>query len=269
MEMRFVLAAACLMISGMAIGQEFNFENVEASLGLYGPVVQTTAIFPFEERMYRYQLVGVKADEKGYVKVAINTKILNPTGKVLSDSKDTLEGILSVGGTVVPSSAAITLGDQHPIGTYTLIVLAKDQANGNEAEFRKRFTLKKPEFAVVSTRFSRDREGRIPAAAGGMAGQSLFFSVRIVGFDRSTGKVDVDMVVNMLDDELNPILQNVVRANTTTDDPKIVKDAPFLSFGGHLFLNREGSFTLMVVANDRIKKTEARFVTPITVTTAR
>ncbi|MFO0944848.1 MAG: hypothetical protein U1D30_02710 [Planctomycetota bacterium] len=254
-----------LLLPLAAFGQEMTFESVEASLGPYGPVMESSAILPFEERFYRYRLKGVKSDEKGYVKIAVNTRVLNPTGKLISDTKDTLEGVLSVGGTIVPGTSAVTFGENHPIGAYTLIVVAKDQANGNEAEFRKRFTLKKPEFAVVSTRFSRDRDGKIPSAAGGLVGQSLFFNVRIVGFDRSTGKIDVDMVVNVLDDELNPILQNVVRANTTTADPKIVNETPFLSFGGHLFLNREGTFTFMVVANDRIKKKEARFVASIKV----
>jgi hypothetical protein len=111
-----------------------------------------------------------------------------------------------------------------------------------------------------------NEEGKVPAPAGGLVSQTLYFKLRAIGFDRTQGKIDSDMALDVLDAAGKPVMPRPIRARVQNDQPEVVQKAPFLSFSGEISLNRVGDFTLRVTVSDRVGKKSTQFETPLRVT---
>ena len=78
----------------------------------------------------------------------------------------------------------MTLGGEVPPGAYTLTVTVRDKVASTQATFQRAITIKAPAFAIIAPRFSYDADGKAPAPVGGLVGQTLYFKMKVIGFDR-------------------------------------------------------------------------------------
>ena len=79
--------------------------------------------------------------------------------------------------------------------------------------------MKATAFAIVSPQFFHDAGCTIPAPAGGIVGEQLHFRLWTIGFDRSQGKLDNEMTVQVLDKDKKEMLQKPLRLVAEKDDP--------------------------------------------------
>jgi hypothetical protein len=114
-------------------------------------------------------------------------------------------------------------------------------------------------------RFAQDAEGRIPATVGGVISQTLFINARGVGFEKSTGELEVEMVIQVLDAKGKPLMPKPIRSVVHNEDAKVVKSATTIRLRGQLALNRPGEFVLKITLTDKIAKKTVEFEAPMKV----
>src|SRR5262249_10176808 len=151
-------------------------------------------------------------------------------------------------------------------GEHTLKVTEKDNLSGEETGFERKMNLKATEFAIVSPEFYYDADFAVPAPVAGVVGQSLHFRLWTFGFDRSQGKIDNEITVQVLDKDRKETLPRPLRYVAEKDDPAIVKGLAALDLSGWLVMNKAGEFTLRITVTDRNSKKTSTFEAPVKVT---
>jgi hypothetical protein len=157
------------------------------------------------------------------------------------------------------------IGDELPIGEYTVKVTVTDNLARESDSFERKFKCKEQEFALVVVRFFQDADGRVPAPVGGVVSQTLYMKARGVGFDRSKGELDVEMTIEVLDPKGKPVMPKPIRTVIHNEDPKVVKSATVINLRGELVLNRPGDFVLKISLTDRLAKKTTTFEAPLKV----
>jgi hypothetical protein len=261
--MQWTLAA--LVATAAPAWAELNFEDIQACYGRLGPERKSMTFYPLDEVLFRYNITGVRVNNEGRVDGGLTLQVRDAAGKLVLNNKSSVAAVMVLGGTSLPGTANLVLEPGSPPGKYTLSVVYRDNLSGESAQFERVLTLQPEEFAIVSPRFSYDEEGKLPAPAGGLLSQNLHFKLRAIGFDRTQGRIDSDMEVQVLDAAGKPVMPQPIRAQIQNNQPDVVRKAPYLSFSGSLTLNRVGDFTLQITVNDRVGKKMTRFETPLRV----
>jgi len=259
-----VLLATVLLV--LAVGPAFaklEIDKIEACYGRFGPVRKTTDFYPNEKVWYRFIVKGAKTDDEGTVDVDLTWKLLDANGKEVLSKKIPGKGLLAFGSDSFPAHLFFFAPDTAIAGEHTLVVTEKDNLSGEETSFEKKLNLKATEFAIVSPEFFYDAGYTVPAPVGGMVGQALHFRLLTIGFDRSPGKIDEELTVQVLDKDKKALMPKPLRMVTEQDDPKVVKESPTLEFGGWVTLNKAGDFTLRITVTDRNSKKTATFEAPV------
>lgn len=258
------LAIGLLAVSS-SVQAELQLTNIEAVHGEYGPLREELSIYPQEELLFRFLIEGVTVDEKGSSNVDLSRTILDPDGEVLASDGTPTSGVLALGGSTMPGTASLTFSPGTPPGVYQLIIGVKDNLSGEEAEFRREVNVRPTEFAIVNPRFAYDSDGTIAAPVGGLLGQSLYFTLQAIGFDRTQGKLSLEMNVQLFDADSEPLMPEPIHAELASDDAEVVADAPHVTFSGQMALNRAGEFTIEVIVTDRISGEDVVFTAPFVV----
>jgi hypothetical protein len=254
---RFLLAVSLVALAASPAFAKLEVEKIEACYGPLGPVRKTLDFHPYDEVYFRFT---VKLD------VEIVRTLTDDKGKeVLPKKVAALKGQLSFGNDSFPASVSVSLPEPVIAGTYTLKVRIKDNHSSDETGFEKNLNLKATEYAIVSPEFFHDAGHVVPAAAGGTVGQQLHFRLLTIGFDRSQGKIDSEMTVQVLDKDRKELLPKPLRMTAKKDDEKLVKDLPALDFSGWVVLTKAGEFTLRVSVTDNNSKKTATWEAPLKV----
>ncbi len=256
------LFAAAMMVSGTAAHAGLEIRDVQASHGRFGPE-RTAEFYPSDEVFFRYLITGVKADGEGRVAGELNLTLEAPDGRVLLDQTSPISGVTALGGGTLPGTATVSLPADIAPGPYTLTVTFRDKQSSEKASFRRTLDIKPAEFAAVAVRFSYDAEGEVAAPVGGLVGQTLHFRLKAIGFARTAGRIDLEMLVRVLDAEGRPTMPVPVRAILETDDADVVKRVTDVNLNGNLTLNRAGDFTLSITVTDRVGKRTTEFEAPL------
>lgn len=263
---RACLPAVVWLVVTTQAHAELKIENIQATQGPLGPVRKSLDCYAYDEVFFRYVVTGAKVDDAGKVDSELAIKLTNSGGKVLFHNTGPITGVLALGGGSFPGNAQVTLSEEFPPGKYTLTVTVKDHLASQEAVFRRELNLKATEFAIVTPRFHYDADGQVPAPVGGLTGQTLRFNLRGIGFDRTQGKIDTEMQVQVFDAQGRGLMPRPIQASIRTTDADVVKQAPHLTFRGEMALNRSGDFTLRVTVTDTVGKKTATFESPLRVT---
>lgn len=266
--MRKLLVLAILVMAASSAYAKLEIKDIEASYGPAGPTRKGMEYYPYEEVFLRYLVMGIQVDEKGRTDCSLRLRVTGTQGEVLLDDTKAFKEGLMLGGNTMPGTARVTipLNPKFPVGKYGISVVINDKLGNESATFTREFTLKPIEFALLSPRFSYQPKGEAPAPVGGALGQTLFFDFRVIGVDRSQGKIDAEMNVEILDADGKPTIPAPLTAKLVSDDPKAVVKAPFLTFNAHFALNRTGIYTLRITVVDNITKKKVVFETPLKVT---
>ena len=261
-----LLAPACFVLAlAGAARAELRLENIEAAHGELGPRRESLNFTPLDELVFRFVATGVKTDSTGRCDAELSFRLTNAEGRAVVEGKGPVQRPLMLGGRELPSHVKIAVGPNARPGEYTLTVALRDKLSGETASFERKLTCEAAGFRILSPRFYHDPEGKVPAGTRGLVGESLYFRLRAVGFDRSQKKVHTVMTVRLLDEAGAEVLPQPMRVVAELTRPEDVERAVQLNFNGAIGLNRAGKYRLHVTVEDQLGKGKAEFETPLKV----
>jgi hypothetical protein len=257
------LAVAALSLSAAPARTTLEIRNIEAAYGPVGPVRPSADYYPGDEVFFRFLIAGAQLDAAGKMSCDLVLTLTGPGDRVLLNHAFPVGGVLALGGDSFPGSAQVALRGDAPPGAYALTVTVRDKVASTEARFRREITISPAAFVIVAPRFSYDADGKAPAPVGGLVGQTLYFKMKVIGFDRSRGKIDVNLAVRILDPGTRRLIIAPIQFDESTDDAKVVKQATDVTFSGDMSLNRAGDFLLRLEVTDRTTNKSIALETPM------
>ena len=263
--MRLFVATLALTISAATAEAKLEIRDIQAAHGLLGPERKSSEYVAGDQVYFRYNVAGVRTDDEGHVRVDLALKLTDAKGERLLNEETALLAILALGGDTLTADASINMALDFPPGEYELFVEVRDVTANDKASFRRKFTVKAPEFALVRVRFAHDDEGKAAAPAGGLVGQSLVVRLQALGFDRSKDQIDVEMEIDILDARGNVVTPRPIRAAVRSEEPDEVKRTERIDLSSNLTLNRPGDFTLRITVLDKMTGKKVGFESPLKV----
>jgi hypothetical protein len=263
---RVGMATLALLLAATAAPAKLEIQNIKSAYGPLGPERKSLEVQPFDDLLLRFTVSGLKCDAEGKMDVTEVLKLTDADGKVLLENKLPIKDVLPLGGNRMNLDAHLNLGDKIPEGAYTFSITVKDNLADESVSFERKVTAKAPSFSIVSPEFFYDAEYKVFAPGGGVVGQKLFFRMKGVGIDKSPGKVDVEMTIQVLDDKGKEVMPKPISVKIANEDPEVVKKANFLTLNGQVALNRPGDFTLVVKVTDKLAKKTAELTLPMKIT---
>jgi hypothetical protein len=260
------LAVGLLLVIAPAASAKLEIRDIQASHGQLGPERKDAEYVSGDQVFFRYTIVGIRTDTDGRMRAELRLTVTDSTGKSILKRETPLQQVVALGGDSAPAFASFDLDDETPPGEYELAVEITDLLSKESAAFRRKFTCRKEEFALVQVRFHHDEAGESGAPAGGIVSQTLYLKMKAVGFDRSKGEIDVEMAITVLDRAGKPVMPRPIRASAHFEKPDEVKRINRLALSGALTLNRPGNFVLRIIVTDKMTKREATFETFMEVT---
>jgi hypothetical protein len=257
-----VLLTAVVATSAQA---KLEIRDVQASYGSLGPERKSAEYVAGDQVFFRYTMAGLRTDSDGRTRCEVKVTVTDPKGKSGGPRPVVVQDMPPLGGGTLPGIATVDLVVDSPPGEYELAVEITDLIAKESASFRRKFTCKPVEFALVRLRFYQDKEGRVPARVGGVVRQTLLVHLRAVGFDRSRGELDVEMEMAVLDANGKPVTPRPIRTAVHNEKPEEVKGSTWVRFEGELGLNRPGDFILRITVTDTLTKKKVTFETPLRV----
>jgi hypothetical protein len=254
-----------ILLWGTAAQAKLELTKIQAAYGPLGPERKVLEFYPNDEILFRYRISGAKVDDAGKLDLSLVVQV-SAKGKVLFENKGQLKEAVVFGGPSIPGVAQMALTGGIIPGEYTLQVTVKDNHSGETASFQRKVTVKANTFAIVAPQFFYDAAGKVPAPAGGVVGQALFFKLRVIGLDRSKGKIDTTMKVELSESEgKEGLLSKPINASFKSEDPAVLKTVAYVTYDGYFALNREGSFVLKITITDQIADKSTVFSTVLNV----
>lgn len=266
--MKFVVAVVVSLLALAPARAKLEVAKVEAVHGMLGPERKSADIYPLDEVFFRYQVTGAKTDAEGKTDVEATMKLVNPNGKKVHEEKATVQRVLSLGGGAYTAYAVLTVPapEKAPPGEYTLSVEIRDRIGMESARFDRKFRIKAPEFQIIVPRFSHDPDGKVPAAVGGMVGETIHFKLRVIGFDKSKKRVQATLTVRVVGEDGKEVTDKPRLIKAELNSPEEAAKATQVNFNGLLYLNRPGNFTLRLSVHDDIADKTTTFEAPLKVT---
>lgn len=263
--MRSFLIGCLVLLPVAPLWAKLEITKIEPALGALGPERKSLDFYPLDEIFFRYQIAGVKTDADGKTDVEIEVKLVNPLGRNVFDKKTTSLRQLSLGANTLPGYVVLPVPEKAPPGEYTLTVKVTDRLAKESESFERKLTCKPVSFQIIDMRFWRNAEYKVPAAAGGILGETVHFKLHVVGFDKSKKKVQTILTVTVLDDAGKPIPEKPLIIKAGVDNPDNAAKATQVNYNGLLYLNRTGNFTVRFSVEDIEGKQSTTFETPFKV----
>jgi hypothetical protein len=257
-----LLALFCCTAPALA---KLELKNVQPAHGFVGPARSNDDVYALDEYFLRYQVVGLKPDADGKSDLEVSVLLVDPNGKKVVDTRGNVQRPLSLGGDTLQTFGRVSFPDKAPIGKYKLTITVKDKQTNESATIERTLDCKPVSYRILTPRFTHDAEGNVPAGASGLAGETLYFKLRVIGFDKSTKKVAMVMRVEVQTPEGKPVSKPIMVRGEITDPDKVATSSQ-ANFNGTLILNQPGDFKLVITVEDVPGKQKTTFETPLKVT---
>jgi hypothetical protein len=261
---RAIVSLVCIIAAARAQAQ-LEFRHVQAAYGPVGPERKSLVYYPGDDIIFRYLLAGVTTDAQGQLDTDISMQVADGDGKILVNKKLPTKAVAALGGGCLPGYVRTTLGQKLAPGKYQIRVKASDNVGGHTASFERDVTLKEVTFTPISQRFFLDADGKVASTSGGVIGQSLYYRMGLIGFDRSGGRVETHMDLQILDDHGKETLSKPIRATYMNENVEAAKKVSVVNLNGFFALNRAGEFTLRFSFIDTVGNQKAQFEVPLRV----
>ena len=260
------LSLLCLVLAPLPAFAKLEVRNVQPARGPLGPARTSDDVYPLDEYYVRFQVAGVKPDTDGKADLEVTVRLTNAAGKAVYNPKPASGRLdLSLGGDTVQTFRYVTFSEKAAPGEYKLAVTVRDKTAGETAGFERKLTLKPAEFRIVALRFSHDADGKVPAGTTLLAGETLHYQCKAIGFDRSLKRVALLMRVQILDADGKDVGAKPLVAKSEVMDPAKAADARSATLGGQAAMNRAGRFKLRITVEDMLGDKTTTFETPLTV----
>jgi hypothetical protein len=242
-----------------------KLDTVRSTNGILGPARAAENYVPGDSLTLNFDIDGITVDSKGKVQYSIAIEVTNVADKsvVFRQPGQKMETVTVFGGNRIQGFAHLDLGTEQAPGDYAMTVTVTDLATKATKDLTHKFTVVKPDFAIVRFKTSGDREGDFPVPVLGQ-GQTIWLNFGIVGFarDKTSKQPSVMLELNVLDDAGKATLDKPLSKVVGTDVPEKNLAIP-LQFP--VALTRAGKFTFEITATDQVTKKTTKFTLPLTV----
>jgi hypothetical protein len=260
------LAAAVLLGTTASTQAKIQIENIQASYGPYGPERKSMELYPFDNLFVRFTVSGLKIDASGKADTVVKLKLADPKGNAIGENTFSSTGVLNLGGNSFLAFVNLRMPDQAPVGKNILTITVTDNLSKETASFDRPVMGRKLKLQIVGLEFFHDADGKFPSSTNASLGEPLHFRLRVIGFDRSKEKINIEMAVQTLDAAGKENLPKPLVFDFREEDAKTVQRTGFVFFNSNIGLNRVGKFTLRITINDKISKQSTHLEVPVTVT---
>lgn len=245
---------------------KLEIKNVQPAHGVLGPPRASDDVYPLDEYVVRYQIAGLKLDKDGKADLEVDAKLIGPDGKPVFDRKSRpVSRPLSLGGDILPSFGYFTIPAKAPPGEYKFTVTVVDRISKESASFERKLTCKPTTFQILMPRFFHDSANKVPAGTTMLLGETLYYTLKVVGYDKNDKKVSLVMRATILDRDGKDIGAKALEVRGDITDPEKAAGSRQATINGLAGLNRTGEFKLHIVVEDTLGKKTATFETPLKV----
>lgn len=260
------LGLLLVLLAPLPAFAKLEIRNVQPSHGPLGPARASDDVYPLDEYGVRYQVAGIKPDKDGKADLELTVKLTNPEGRAVYEVKPAGRRFdMTLGGDTVQTFGFVTFPEKAAPGEYKLAVHVRDRTAGEATGFERKLNLKPAEFRIVALRFSHDADGKVPAGTTLLAGDTLHYRFRAIGFDRSQKRVSLVMRVQVLGADGKEVGAKPQEAKADVTDPAKASEARSATLGGQAAMNRAGEFKLKITVEDTVGKKTAAFEAPLKV----
>jgi hypothetical protein len=262
---RFALIPFALLLTATLAHAKFEMKNFEMSYGDYGPPRYSPCYYPGHDALcVRYRLERDEA-ENGSCPVDYSLALLDPEGKTVLLSRQTLQGDEWMSGKSVYVTQGLDLNASFSPGTYTVVVTAKNRVSSEMATIKRTVQMKAEELAVTGVTLSYDKEGKFPASLTCAVGQTLWFNVKVINvlLDQK-GQVNCGGNLAVVDADTKEVVWNLGDRDFNDRSPTPGTKTDELHIVGYLStLRRPGDFLIRVALTDNFAKKSLNFEMPL------
>jgi hypothetical protein len=233
--------------------------------GEFGPVRPSNKLLPGDVFFLAFDIENLKIDGQGRANFTMGMNVTDASGKSVYEQKPTKqETVLPLGGNKLPARGFMATHIDMPAGLYNCRITLTDLANNESRTLDKPFEVLPKAFGLVGMFISGDDKGEVPAPFMGVAGQALWMHFIAVAFERSpqTKQPHLEVTMRAYDSEGKPTLEQprvmVVNSEIPEKEPAIPLMLP-------LPMNRVGTFTIEIRAEDKVSGRTSRMAFPVTV----
>src|SRR5260370_19041924 len=150
---------------------------------------RASLVYKAEDDVYaKYELTGYGSNPQGNIAVAIRVTCTDPNGLALDHPwENTVTGASKGTGVPIQANYRIHLPPFAPAGIYKINIHAQDNVANSGGDFSSAFTVENatPVLAAVKLevrdfRFTRSKQGEPIAPAESQAGESVYYSFRLL-----------------------------------------------------------------------------------------
>jgi hypothetical protein len=263
------MTAAIALVSFLALtpaqAPGVSVTNVRLTYRDWGATRPDAKFLPGDVFFLSFDIEGLKANDTGEVTYSMGMELLDKIGKAINTfptSKSTVT--LPLGGGKLPGNVFVGIEQDRPPGIYTCKVSVADAtAPTNTRIIEQKFEVLPKDFGLVAAYVSRDDKGDFPCGMSGIAGQTVYVQVALVGLGRGADKKpDSAIEFRVLNSKGEPTTKKPIVAAVPKDWSESL---PVVPFDIPLPLNHEGSFTIEIKAKDNVTNKTASLKFPFTV----
>jgi hypothetical protein len=258
------LGLAAALTLAPAQTDALDLTNIRPVYGYLGTARPNSKLLPGDVFFVTFEIDNIKVSPVGEVLYSMGMELLDGKGKTqFKKDPESLKALNSLGGKSLPAMAHVDIGLDTAPGKYTLKVTVTDQSTktNSSKSFEREFEVVPMEFGLVRLNLTYDVEGRTPAPATGVPGQSVFLNLAAVGFKRNKDEPNVSVEMAIQDGAGKPVLAKPF----TAEVKELPREYQALPMQFRVDLNRPGKFTVKLKATDNVSKKTAELTFPLTV----
>lgn len=251
-------------LSATPVQTKLSLTHVRSTLGLLGPQRTNDTLTPGDILFVAFDIEGISVDDQGMVRYSTALEVRDVSGKVkFQRTPDKSQAKISLGGHRVPAYAQLRVGLDTPPGEYTYKITVTDLLSEQSQSITRSAKVAAKDFALVRTALSVDLDGDYPALVLG-CGQGVWVHTNAVGFARAgdAKQPNVAFKLRVLDQRGEPVFDKPLTNSIQKD---VSEKTLMLPMAFPLSLNRPGTFTVELQAQDEISGKSAKTSFPITV----
>ncbi len=222
---------------------------------------RASSVYKAEDDVYaKYELTGYGSNPQGNIAVAIRVTCTDPNGLALDHPwENTVTGASKGTGVPIQANYRIHLPPFAPAGIYKINIHAQDNVANSGGDFASAFTVENatPVLAAVKLEvrdfhFTRSKQGEPIAPAEYHAGESVYYSFRLLGMQFRDDHVNLHIAYKLLEPD-GSVLLNKPDWESLNDGYVYHPANFFLQVSGYLDLPADikpGTYTLQYEVTD-------------------
>lgn len=244
---------------------ELQFVTVECAQGIFGPVRESDVFHPVDVIDLRYHVKGLTLDPQGKCDLLLSLRITDADGAIIKTFERTIQQVMGFGGDEFYGHASYLAPEEIDPGEYTFRITLHDRIADKTIAQEKKLTCKERGFRISILRTFRDPERRVPGGTRWTVNERLHFALVVVGEDRSRGRVNLKLQIQVTDDEGNNLIPEPIKSEMTENRPEVLEKASSITMAGAIGLHSPGKFRLKITIQDVLTGQTATEVYPIQV----